>query len=142
MSGTVSYNTYARDIPSQAVSFASSIVADRRDNYLLFASGESAYTLICYDSITSGGDFSNADCFTFTRISPVGGVPYWDIHSNSDVTAHVSILDSAVKYSSKGDFPRLREGGLQYDFAQTVLLAAVLLFSIIDRIFRHTGVPR
>lgn len=142
MSGTVSYNTYARDIPAQVVSYASAVVADRRDNYFFFASGENGYTLICYENINQGGDFTNADCFTFTRISPIGGVPYWDIHTNSDVTAHVSVLDSAIKYSSRGDFPRLREGGLKYDFAQTVLLVAVLLFCVIDRLFRHTGVPR
>lgn len=137
-----SYTVYAGTISSTPLQYARDILAGSRSDYLFFRSGENEHKLILYKE-TENNVFSDCSVFTFWQQSD--GSPYgyyWAYNAHDVDSVTVQRYNNAVIYGSFDDMPHLREGVESYAFSTLALLGCCVVFCIIDRVFRHTGVPR
>lgn len=136
------YSTYNGTLSSTPLQYARDILAGSRCDYLFIRSADNEYKLICYESEENN---VYSDCTVFTFWQQTDNTPYnyyWAYRVNNTDFVTVQHGNNAVIYGSADNLPHLREGSESYAFAQIALLGCCVVFCIIDRVFRHTGVPR
>lgn len=136
------YSTYNGTISSTPLQYARDIVAGSRSDYLFIRSADNEYKLIFYEGVQEN---VYSDCTVFTFWQQTDNTPYnyyWAYRHNTADSVTVQHGNNAVIYGSADNLPHLREGVEGYAFSTLAVLVMCIIFCVIDRILRHTGVPR
>lgn len=126
---STTYVQYFKDILSKV---------NINDNYVAFRSGQYEYTMVVGELDYSGNTITLKDTGTEYIFSQSGNYnSVYKYNTNETNNFSVTISDNII-YSDVGDFPQLIERGTQIETLTLVVLVAVCVFYVIDRIFRHS----
>ena len=107
------------------------------DDYVLFRSGESTYTLVAGDLDYSGTFTLNGEGkqYDITSVSGSGYSNSYYGYSVGSITSFTLTPGNYLVYSNLGDYPTLEERGVQYEFTTLFVLSVGCLAAFIHNIF-------
>lgn len=140
--------TYFGTISSTYSQYARDYLAGYSGEYYFFRYDENEYVLLLfddYDLITSSVGWSvsveSPEVVVFDRVQQADGYQTYTAYRQTSASYEGSFTvnnsSGIVSYASFDDFPHLIEGSVYYDYAQTALICSVIVFCLIDRIFKH-----
>lgn len=134
------HNVYAEgNISTTYVQYFKDILSGEKINsdYIAFRSGQYSYTMVVGDLDYTNGVVSlkeSGTIYTFTQSGNYNSTYSYNCDTINNFS--VSVGDNIV-YSNVGHFPHLIERSAHIETFTLVLLGAMCVFYVVDRIFRH-----
>ena len=143
----VAYAPYSGSISGTPLQLAQNFMADQWGDYCFFRYSDLDYVLILPDrsaTVTvTDASYVVDGAFSVFEIEMVYGQ---NSYNNTYTTFYytpdfedITILntDHLTMYSNAGGYPKLQDGGVYFEFAQTCIICGVIVFLLIDRIFKR-----
>lgn len=114
------------------------------DDYLLYRSSNDTYSMIVGDIENNGTYFEMANGYMY-NISSVSGSGYGTSYYSYSVSAISDIYidtEDYLVYSNLGNFPRLEERSVYYEFATLFIISIMLCIVLIRPLFQYVLRPR
>lgn len=136
----IQQQAYQGTINTTYLQFFKDIVAGLpiTDNYVFFRSDDRVYTMYTGDLLYTHGKFEligEGKEYVITQTQQSSGSPSYYAFSSGVISGAVVSVGDKLVYSDLGDYPRLEERGVLFEFVTTFLLCVFACCALVRPIF-------